>query len=315
MAEQSEGEDVDHWCPGGLHTVCRHLIPSFSDDSHGELRLEWDADGALCTCPCHAECPMTAMGTGAEWPAGCPCPGTVAHVRRESRASVSLGETLRASADKSRRKRQAQDELRRRAAGRSADEVDQMIDDVWSTHGLPALPGPARSWIVDHARNPPGYASQIRMTADLLAGGARFVSGIVGMIRDDPAPGSGNAGAEPTQFYVPTDADGVEVVLDPGTRELVGSLTDGMFTSRLMSSAKVTLRRAGQSVEAWTCDGTQVDGPVRFGTVPGQEAPRYLPLLRAAERVEEELVCPAIRTEGPDGEWHLYVRFPQTGPG
>ncbi len=312
MAEQPEGDDVGTRC---MHTICRHLIPSLSDDSHGELRLDFDVGGALCPCPCHAECPMTTKGTGAEWPAGCTCPGTVAHVRRESRPSFSLGETIRASADTSRRKRQAQAELRRRAAGRSAEDVDQMVDDIWSAHGLPAPPGPTRSWIVDHARNPPGSASQIRLTADLLAGGGRFVSGIVRMVRDGSTPGSGDTGTVPANFFVHTDADGAEVVLDPGTQELMGSLTDGLFTSRRLSSAKVTLRRVGQSVEAWTYDGTHVDSPVRLGTVPEQDAPRYLPLLRAAERVEEELVCPAIRTEGPDGAWHLYVRFPETGPG
>ena len=100
-----------------------------------------------------------------------------------------------------------------------------------------------------------------------------------------------------------------------GVKRLVGSQTDGIFTSRLLSTAKVTLRRNGDSVEVWTQGGTHDGSPVRLGTVPQEEGPRYLPLLRAAERVGQELVCPALRAEGPEGQWHLYVKFPQTASG
>jgi hypothetical protein len=315
MAEKSEKEDFDTGCPGGLHTMCCHLIPSISDASDGSLRLEWDASGSLCTCPCHAECPITASGTASDWPEGCTCPGTVAHVRRESRKPSSFGETLRTSVDKTRRKKKAQEELRRRASGRSVDEVDQMIDEIWPQHGLPEPVSPARPWIIDHARNPPSYASQVRMTADLLAGGGRFISGIVGMFRETSTTESEDTRSEPPPFFILTDADAVEVILDTGVQDLVGSQTDGIFTSRLLSTARVTLRRDGESVEAWSHVGTHDDTPVRLGIVPSEEAPRYLPLLRAAERVDQEPVCPAIRTEGPDGEWHLYVEFPQTSSG
>lgn len=315
MAKQPDNEEFDTECPGGLHTMCCHLIPSISDASEGNLRLEWDSGGALCICPCHAECPMTASGTASGWPQGCTCPGTVAHVRRESRTSSSFGETLRTSLDKSRRKKKAQDELRRQASGRSVEEVDQMIDAIWPTHGLPVPLGPARPWIIDHARNPPGYASQVRMTADVLAGSGRFISGIVGMFREASTTESGDTGTELPSFYLQTETDAVEVILDDGTQELVGSQTDGIFTSRILSTAKVTLRKDGESVEVWTHGGTHNDNPVRLGTVPPEEASRYLPLLRAAERVEQEPVCPALRTEGPEGEWHLYLRFPQTSSG
>jgi hypothetical protein len=153
------------------------------------------------------------------------------------------------------------------------------------------------------------------MTADILAGTGRFISGIVGMFREASTTESEDSGTELPSFYVQTDTDSVEVILDDGTQELVGSQTDGIFTSRLMSTAKVTLRRDGESVEVWTRDVTHDDSRVRLGTVPREVAPRYLPLLRAAERVEQEPVCPAIRTEGPEGKWHLYVKLPQTPAG
>jgi hypothetical protein len=316
MAEQPDSEDVDLKCPGSLHTMCCHLIPSISNAADGDLRLDWDAGGALCTCPCHAECPMTASRTASSWPEGCSCPGTVAHVVRESRMSSSFGKTLRTSVDKSRRRRRAQEDLRRQASGRSVEEVDQMIDDIWPKYGLPVPVGPDRPWIIDHARNPPGYASQVRMTADILAGSGRFISGIVGMFREPSNTDSEDTGTELPTFYIQTDTDAVAVILDDGTQELVGSQTDGIFTSRLLSTAKVTLRRAvGDSVEVWTHGGTHDGSPVRLGIVPGEEGPRYLPLLRAAERVEQELVCPALRAEGPEGKWYLYLKFPQTSPG
>ncbi len=295
--------------------MCCHLIPSISDESDGNLRLEWDLGGAVCTCLCHAECPMTASRIASDWPEGCTCPGTAAHLRRESRVSSSFGETLRTSVDKSRRKKRAQAELRRQASDSSVEEVDQMIDDIWPKYGLPVPLGPARPWIVDHARNPPGYASQVRMTADILAGTGKFISGFVGMFREASTAESEDTDTEVPSFYIQTDADAVEVILDDGTQELVGSQTDGIFTSRLLSTVKVTLRRDGDSVEVWTNRGTHDDSPVRLGTLPRDEAPRYLPLLRAAERVEQEPVCPALRTEGPEGDWHLYLKLPQTSSG
>jgi hypothetical protein len=229
--------------------------------------------------------------------------------------SSSLGETLRTSVDKSRRRKRAQEELRRQAPARSVEEVDQMIDEIWPKYGLPVPLGPARPWIIDHARNPPGYAAQVRMTADILAGTGRFISGIVGMFREASTADSEDTGTELPSFYIQTGTDAVEVILDDDARELVGSQTDGIFTSRILSTAKVTLRRDGESVEVWTHGGTHDDSPVRLGTVPLEEAPRYLPLLRAAERVDQDPVCPALRTEGPEGTWHLYLKLPQTSSG
>ena len=312
MAEQLSSEEPRTECPGGLHAMCCHLIPSIREASDGSLRVDWDAGGALCACPCHAECPMTGSGASSDWPGGCTCPGTVAHVRRESRMSFSLGEALRTSIDQTRRKKRAQEQLRRQASERSVEEVDQMIDEIWPRHGLPAPVGPARPWIIDHARNPPGYASQVRMTADVLAGSARFISGIVGMFREDSTTGTDYTDAERPSFFIQADTDAVEVVLDDGTQEIVGSQTDGIFTSRLVSTVKVTLRRDGDSVEVWTHGGTHDGGPVRLGTVPREEWPRYQPHLRAAERVEQEVVCPALRAEGPEGTWHLYLKLPQS---
>ncbi len=225
--------------------------------------------------------------------------------------SSGLGETLRTSVDRSRRERRAKEELRRRASGRSVEEVDRMIDEVWPTYGLSAPVGPARPWIIDHARNPQGLSSQVRMTADILAGTGRFISGMVGKLRDSSTTESEETVTDRPYFSIQTDSDAVAVILDEGTQELVGSQTDGIFTSRLLSTVKVTLRRDGDSVEVWTHGGTHEDSPVRLGTVPREESPRYLPLLRAAERVEQEAVCPALRTEDPVGMWHLYLKLPQ----
>jgi hypothetical protein len=315
MAEQPNSEELHTECPGGLHAMCCHLIPSISETSDGGLRVDWNVGAALCACPCHAECPMTGSGASSDWPGGCTCPGTVAHVRRKSRMSSSLGETLRTSIDQSRRQKKAQEELRRQASGRSVEEVDQMVDEIWAKYGLPAPVGPARPWIIDRARNPPGYASQVRTTAEIIAGSARFISGLVDMFREDSTAGREDTGAKRPSFYVQSDTDAVEVVLDDGTQELVGSQTDGIFTSRLLSTAKVSLRGNADSVEVWTRDGTHDGRPLRLGTVPREEGARYLPLLRAAERVGEELVCPALRAEGPEGQWHLYVKLPQTSSG
>jgi hypothetical protein len=315
MANQPDNEDLDIECPGGLHTMCCHLIPSIGDTSDGGLRLEWDAGGVLCACACHAECPMTAAETSSDWPAGCTCPGTLSHVRRESRTSSSFAETLWASVDKSRRKKRAQEELAREASGRSVEEVDQIIDEIWPKHGLRLPLGPARPWIIDRARNPPGYASQVRMTADVLAGSGRFISGIVGMFRDASTAESVATRADLPSFHIPTDTDAVEVTLDDGTQELLGSQTDGIFISRLLSTAKVTLRRDGESVEVWTRGGAHDNSPVRLGAVPREEAPRYLSFLRAAERVDQIPVCSALRAEGPEGKWHLYLNLPESSSG
>jgi hypothetical protein len=150
------------------------------------------------------------------------------------------------------------------------------------------------------------------MTADILAGSGRFISGIVGKLRDSSTPESEEGLTAVPYFCIQTDHDAVEVILDDGTQGLVGSQTDGIFTSRLVSTVKVTLRRDGDSVEVWTHGGTHDGGPVRLGTVPREEWPRYQPHLRAAERVEQEVVCPALRAEGPEGTWHLYLKLPQS---
>jgi hypothetical protein len=190
-----------------------------------------------------------------------------------------------------------------------------MVGEIWTQHGLPVPSSPARPWIIEHALNPPGYAAQVRTATDLLAGTGRFISGIVGTIRNASAADSEGADTEPPNFEIRTGTGSVEVTLVDGVEDLIGSLTDGIFTSRLVSSAKVELRRNGESVEVWTLDGRQDGTPILIGSVPTEEASRYLPLLRAAERVDQALMCPTVRMEGPDGRWHLYVKFPLTSPG
>ncbi len=190
-----------------------------------------------------------------------------------------------------------------------------MIDEIWTQHGLPVPISPARPWIIEHALNPPGYAAEVRTTTDLLTGTGRFISGIVGMIRNAPAADSGGSDAERTSFEIRTGSGSVEVILESGVEDVVGRQGDGIFTSRVVSSAKLVLRRNGGSIEVWTHDGSPDARPVLLGTLPTEESGRYLPFLRAAERVDRDLVCTAMRMEGPDGRWHLYVKYPLTAPG
>jgi len=115
-----------------------------------------------------------------------------------------------------------------------------MIDEIWPQYGLPAPVGPARPWIIDQARNPPGYAAQVRMTADILAGSGRFISGIVGKLRDSSTPESEEGLTAVPYFCIQTDHDAVEVILDDGTQGLVGSQTDGILWRSGHTAARTT---------------------------------------------------------------------------
>ncbi len=135
------------------------------------------------------------------------------------------------------------------------------------------------------------------------------------MIRNDSRTDSEDANEQSLPFEIRAGAGSVEVALADGAEDLIGSLTDGVFTSHLASTAKVALRMTGGSVEVWSFDERHVVAPRHLGSVPNEEAHRYLPFLRAAERVGQVLVCPAVRMDGPDGRWHLHVRLPLTNAG
>jgi hypothetical protein len=313
MAEPSDGEDLDFWCAEGKHTVCKHVPSEWISREGDHWHLTSEAISArLCRCTCHDECAVAGSGQVADWSTACSCPGALALLSREPNPRLDLGEVVRDSLDRSKRRKKAREELRLRASGRTAEETDQIIDEIWTKHGLSVPSSASRPWIIEHTLSPPGYAGQVRMAADALGGTARWISSIVSLFRNDSGERPEDADSEAQRFEIKTGSELVEVIPEERSPDPLETVTDGIFTSRLASSAQVILRRLGNTVEVWTLGSTADKRSERLGLIPDEESARFLSLLRAAERVDQVAVSPAIRGEGPDKRWHLYVKLPLT---
>lgn len=112
-------------CDEGTHDDCPHLLPGFGFDPR-VLRLRAGAN--LCTCDCHAACPVTSQWqdvTVRLWRESCVCPGAEAERRShdEHGAPPDLGERLAQQQAKSAARKAAFNAVQAEADGLTREEL------------------------------------------------------------------------------------------------------------------------------------------------------------------------------------------------
>ncbi len=121
-------------CLRGRHAECAHLFGFGGGFNPITLRPELGA--SLCSCDCHASCPVTgdkrtasrlASTTGKKWHDSCTCPGAEAERARWEQAGVDLTEDLW---DLARQRQQARREAftatKAQAAGKSHEQIKEI---------------------------------------------------------------------------------------------------------------------------------------------------------------------------------------------
>lgn len=299
-------------CRSGRHTLCVHVLDAVQW-SPAPYEVVGDlTSAALCTCACHLDCPMAAQGRATDWPAVCRCPGTLFRLEREREGRSersTLGRSVRASLDRSRRTTAAREELRGRAQGLARDDVDRLVVEIWSAHGIPVPPAHARALLVDWAMGLTGLFEGARTNLDVLGGTGRVIARLVKAARDDEEAGADEVESE---FLVLTGRQSVPVDLDPDVQPLLTALSDrATFASRTATLVPVILHEAaGGEIEVWEHPATGEVSAGRLGLIPGPEAGPFRASLAAASRVGQTAVCDAVRTGSPDGRWRLFVKLP-----
>jgi len=229
---------------------------------------------------------------------------------RDFKPSLRIPKSLRSSESvfqESRRKARAKAELRRRARGLSATDVDRLIDEIWMHEGIPTPDLPQRHILIEAAMNPPSQLEQLRTTADVLVGGKRWVSHLVKTFRS----GDVDEVAE-NHLRARKGHDAAPVLLDAGVDPQLATLHHPWgFSSRSLATLEVQLRRGDDGViEVW--DSPSSSEPIRLGVIESADAGPFLPLLDQGEATGRVVSCHATRlaVPPPDGPQRLYVSVP-----
>ena len=145
MADSWSDRFVSSECVASRHSDCWHV--------HGGSYSHRPAAHHLCRCACHQDCNLVRNPLLTITREACTCPGMVTlrdsserrrdrpEARSEPPAAVVLDVARHALAER-RARREIDRTLRRRAPGRSREEVTALIIDEYERHGLrvPAQP-------------------------------------------------------------------------------------------------------------------------------------------------------------------------------
>ncbi len=307
----------EHWCRDHMHSTCLHVVSDTVDwgmDDRSILRDPGQAD--LCRCPCHQDCPLSDQSTGLGWPERCLCNGTHHFFRLRSRQDFDLREVISNSIDESRRRSKARSELRQRARGLSSEQIDGLIDRIWSAHGLPLPHAPARPTLVDWALHPPTRLEELKVNLDVLHGMGKGISNIVGMIRKSSQGLDIGESRQREAFQIEASDDSLEVALNADAQGRLSSMTDrAIWQVRMLTPIVVSLRTGSDGgLEVWEWEPEPLGLPAELGHLSPEQSTPWLPYVWAAERVGQVATCRASRAGAPNNYWRLYVRTPYTPP-
>ena len=312
----AEPEPDRYWCDDEHHSGCWHvpLGAVEMDNQTQTLRVGRDvSEVPLCQCSCHLDCPLSAQDNGAGWPEVCQCPGTRRYLRLgEHRAD--FWRVVRRSLDRSRRQSSAQNDLHRRARGLDREEVDRLVDEVWAVHGLEQPPAHVKPMIVDRAMRPRDPLQDMATTADVVHGTAKWISGIVGAIRNASHEADTQRLDPFKVFRIEPGEDSVEVELDEEVQGHLAAMGGGPgFSSRTLTTADVELRPGSgeDEIEVWELTVTTASEPTRLGSLRSEKTAPYRASVAAAQRVGQVAIGVALRTSAPNGSWRLYLMLPR----
>jgi hypothetical protein len=317
----SEDSRVDFQCEHGRHDECTHasLVLGLSDSELDEL-----SDVEPCRCHCHDDCPLSSQETAEGWRSRCTCSGKRRWVelarRMEAKEAgrrqrtTGLLRRLGGRVEQASREQAARAELRRRAQGRSAEELEALIDEVWAGHGLDPPDIVSRSLLLDAVLGPPNRLADGVALADTVLGSRHAISGLTSIVRDRSASGLRDVwqqNADPDVFHVigTQDAGEVEVELDPDVD--LSAFDQGVRLGLRIALANVELRTGeGGSVHVFEHHATSQDGE-HLGRIKDRGVIPFRPLVAAAGRVRQRAIAPAVRFTAPSGTQHLYLTRPR----
>jgi hypothetical protein len=322
-------------CARGDHLWCGH-VPSriITLLLRGkEFRAELTVS-PLCTCDCHASCPLTAGGA-TQWPERCDCPATERMVqaaqRRQqlgNRHGVDLRESWRRSKDKSRRRKRAREAVRsalaQPGAARGREDVSELIDREWTAQGLDRPAEPVRGLLIDRFLEVhPDRIRDARLTLEVGAAAVampfRLVTLIRGLAKDsqDDHANTYEEEAPERERHIDTGSQTVRVVLVSGAQGRLGALPN--FTSLFPTIAGITGVEVALSPDGIDTASRRlavhVPAGERLGVLSHRDAQPFWRQLDAALLSGQTTLCSAWRSRAPDGSWQLDLCLPATQDG
>ncbi len=131
-------------CARDAHRDCPHFVTVGGGFNPRRLRLEFGA--GLCSCPCHAPCPVSITTNRftvpvKEWYRSCSCPGAGRERQRLDAAGglpPDFAEVREQARRRSQARREAYDATRARAAGKSRAEIRDLYVAELSARGVRA---------------------------------------------------------------------------------------------------------------------------------------------------------------------------------
>jgi hypothetical protein len=302
--------------PQCSHDSCMHAVPPMKAIAALIEASEEDLD--VCSCECHASCPVAGHETVTEATLrkSCTCPGSknarmisqAGRMRNRPRAVApqSFGETW----NESRRTHAAREEagaiVVTNAEGKTRAELRDLYVAELRRRDVRPPPQPFLDMQLDHAlRNQGsvsmGYAEGLVVTARV---GFSFAKNLW-------------KHAQPTSrastievYRVPHDTENnAEVELDRAAQGWIGGELDAVLlvgTGLALVDVEIEHGAPGSDDEPVV---VYVDDR-RAGIISGTDVPLFQPALRDAEEMTQRLCLPAVRSRAPDGAWRLHVSLP-----
>lgn len=180
-ADEMESGHRTRECVGDDHAECPHMMyPLGGGLNPRRLRLEIGA--GLCTCDCHASCPVTSDRLTVKfgvWQELCTCPGADAErVRQEQDGTQppDFAELWATSRQQRQVRRAAFDATKANAAGKTRDELKEMYVGELRSRDLTIPPPEVLDAIVDALTGNyvTGYATSARLLGQAVSGIAKL---------------------------------------------------------------------------------------------------------------------------------------------
>jgi hypothetical protein len=139
-ADEFEASHRSPACRDGEHDACPHMFGFGGGFNPRRLRPEFGA--TLCTCACHASCPITGSRRAvplSSWRDRCGCTGAAARRERDAEAGFEardFGEILEEKRRNSRARREAYQAARAASRGQGREQIRDAYIAEFRRRGL-----------------------------------------------------------------------------------------------------------------------------------------------------------------------------------
>jgi hypothetical protein len=309
-------ETLSFKCSNGAHDGCTHKSGVGGGLNPKRLRLEFGL--VLCKCGCHSLCSLAGRDTVSfnDWNESCSCAGAE-HERLERAQSSSYsrgpGENARSARARHQRQRDAINSVRSRSAGKSRQQVRDLLVDEFDSRSLGTPPDPVLDIFTDAIVLPDSSLESVRMTphaARLIRGVGDEVRQIFNIFKNterlkDPR------GRDPytvTPGHTPAE---INVILDAGAEQIIEARSERHRQSAGAHMVPVSLEPASPAQDSHTVM-VQVDMQ-RVGVLSAEDGGALAQdLHKAAQR--KQTVMMLGRYGRRSGDAPPYLRIYPGGP-